>query len=100
MHLFMHISDFVQKVTKTGSPDFVPVSERIATFDNDSTLWTEQPMYVQVMFALNRVKALPPRHPEWRTKSPINAILAGDTTALLASGTEAWSKSWPPRTAA
>ena len=80
------IIDFVKKVTKSGSPDFVPVAERIATFDNDGTLWTEQPLYVQVMFALDRVKALAPKHPEWKTKQPFKAILAGDTNALLASG--------------
>ena len=80
------ITDFVKKVTKSGSSDFVPVAERIATFDNDGTLWTEQPLYVQVMFALDRVKALEPKHPEWKTKAPFKAILAGDTKALLASG--------------
>lgn len=55
---------FVNKVTKAGSPDFVPKPERIATFDNDGTLWAEQPMYFQLIFALDRVKALAPQHPE------------------------------------
>jgi hypothetical protein len=58
------IVDFVAKVTKKGSPDFVPPAERIATFDNDGTLWAEQPMYFQLFFALDRVKALAPQHPE------------------------------------
>ena len=60
------ITDFVKRVTTEGSPDFVPVTERIATFDNDGTLWCEQPMYVQLHFALDRVQALAPQHPEWK----------------------------------
>src|SRR5688572_19911170 len=60
------ITDFVAKVTKQGSPDFVAVPERIAVFDNDGTLWCEQPIYVQFAFALDRVKALAPEHPEWK----------------------------------
>ena len=64
------IVEFVDKVTKEGSPDFVPPAERIATFDNDGTLWCEQPMYFQLLFALDRVKALAPQHPEWKTKEP------------------------------
>jgi hypothetical protein len=67
---------FVEKVTKEGSPDFVPVTERIATFDNDGTLWAEQPIYFQLRFALDRVKALAPQHPEWKTKSPFNKLLS------------------------
>jgi hypothetical protein len=59
---------FVEKVTKPGSPDFVPVPERIATFDNDGTLWAEQPMYFQVFFIFDRIKALAPQHPEWKDK--------------------------------
>jgi hypothetical protein len=70
------IVSFVEKVTKEGSPDFVPVAERIATFDNDGTLWCEQPIYVQFRFALDRVKALAPQHPEWKTKSPFNKLLS------------------------
>ena len=66
---------FVEKVTKEGSPDFVPVAERIATFDNDGTLWAEQPMYVQLRFALDRVKALAPQHPEWKKKQPFQKLL-------------------------
>jgi hypothetical protein len=56
--------DFVARITREGGPDFVPPAERIATFDNDGTLWTEQPMYIQMVFALDRVKALAPQHPE------------------------------------
>ena len=67
---------FVEKVTKEGSPDFVPVPERIATFDNDDTLWCEQPMYVQLRFALDRVKALAPQHPEWKRKQPFKKLLS------------------------
>jgi hypothetical protein len=67
---------FVEKVTKEGSPDFVPVAERIATFDNDGTLWAEQPIYVQFRFALDCVKALAPQHPEWKKKSPFNKLLS------------------------
>ncbi len=67
---------FVEKVTKEGSPDFVPAPERIATFDNDGTLWAEQPIYFQLRFALDRVKALAPQHPEWKTKSPFNKLLS------------------------
>jgi phosphoglycolate phosphatase-like HAD superfamily hydrolase len=77
---------FVERVTKDGSPDFVPVNERIATFDNDGTLWAEQPLYFQFQFALDRVKALAPRHPEWKIQEPFNHLLAGDMKALMAGG--------------
>jgi hypothetical protein len=80
------IADFVTRVTTPGSPGFVPESERIATFDNDGTLWVEQPMYIQLAFALDRVKALAPRHPEWRDIQPFKAVLEGDLKALAASG--------------
>src|SRR5512139_1919166 len=69
---------FVAKVTNPGSPDFVAVPERIATFDNDGTLWCEKPMPVQLYFALDRVKALAPRHPEWKHKEPFAALLKGN----------------------
>ena len=72
------IIEFVTKVTTPGSPDFVPVPERIATFDNDGTLWCEKPLPVQLYFALDRVKALAPQHPEWKTKEPFASILKGD----------------------
>ena len=77
---------FVEKVTKEGSPDFVPVAERIATFDNDGTLWAEQPMYFQLLFALDRVKALAPQHPEWKDKEPFASLLKGDVKGALAGG--------------
>jgi hypothetical protein len=77
---------FVEKVTKEGSPDFVPVPERIATFDNDGTLWAEQPMYFQLLFALDRVKALAPQHPEWKDKEPFASLLKGDVKGALAGG--------------
>ena len=65
---------FVDKVTTEGSPDFVPPNERIATFDNDGTLWCEQPLYFQLLFALDRVKTLAPQHPEWKTKEPFALV--------------------------
>ncbi len=77
---------FVEKVTKEGSPDFVRLEERIATFDNDGTLWAEQPIYFQFAFAIDRVKALAPQHPEWKKQQPFAAVLSGDKKALLASG--------------
>ena len=77
---------FVEKVSKDGSPDFVPEPERIAVFDNDGTLWTEHPMYVQLAFALDRVKAEAPNHPEWATTQPFQAVLEGDMKALAAAG--------------
>src|SRR5258707_1500077 len=80
---------FVEKVTKPGSPHFVPVPERIATFDNDGTLWCEQPVPVQLYFALDRVKALAPQHPEWKTKEPFASLLKGDVNAALAGGDRA-----------
>ena len=80
---------FVAKVTKAGTPDFVPSAERIATFDNDGTLWAEQPMYFQLLFALDRVKALAPQHPEWKDKEPFTSLLKGDVKGALASGEHA-----------
>jgi len=80
------IIDFVEKVTRPGSPDFVPVSERIATFDNDGTLWCEQPVPVQLFFVLDRVKALAPQHPEWQTQEQFASILKGDLKTAMAGG--------------
>ena len=79
------IIDFVAKVSKQG-PDFVPPSERIATFDNDGTLWAEQPMYIQIFFALDRVQELAPQHPEWKTQEPFASLLKGDVKSALAGG--------------
>lgn len=82
------IVSFVKKVTKEGSPDFVPPAERIAVFDNDGTLWCEQPMYFQVLFTIDRIKALAVDHPEWKTTEPFKSALAGDMKGLMASGKE------------
>src|SRR5579863_5228096 len=83
------ILNFVAAVTREGSPDFVPASQRIATFDNDGTLWVEQPIPVQLAFALDRVKVMAPLHPEWKDKQPFKAALEGDITTLAASGDHA-----------
>jgi hypothetical protein len=83
------IVEFVAKTTKAGSPDFVSVPERIATFDNDGTLWCEQPIYFQLLFALDRVKVLAPQHPEWKTKEPFASLLKGDVEGALAGGEHA-----------
>ncbi|MEX5214481.1 MAG: haloacid dehalogenase-like hydrolase [Nitrospiraceae bacterium] len=80
------ITDFVARVTVEGGTDFVPPAERIAVFDNDGTLWAEQPMYFQFLFAFDRVKALAPQHPEWKTKEPFASLLKGDLKAALAGG--------------
>jgi phosphoserine phosphatase len=80
------IITFVEKVTKPGSPDFVPIPERIATFDNDGTLWSEQPVPVQFYFVADRVKALAPQHPEWKDKEPFASLLKGDLQAALEGG--------------
>ncbi len=77
---------FVETVTKEGSPEYVRPAERIATFDNDGCLWSEQPMYFQAMFAFARVKAMAPQHPEWKTKEPFASVLKGDVKAALAGG--------------
>jgi hypothetical protein len=80
---------FVERVARPGSPDFVPVPERTAVFDNDGTLWCEQPLPVQLYFALDRVKALAPQHPEWKTHEPFASLLKGDLKAALAGGDHA-----------
>jgi hypothetical protein len=80
------IVEFVEAVTAEGAPGFVPEPERTATFDNDGTLWVEHPMYTQLAFALDRVKAMAPDHPEWKTTQPFQAVLEGDLKALAASG--------------
>jgi phosphoglycolate phosphatase-like HAD superfamily hydrolase len=80
---------FVEKVSKEGTPDFVPPAERIAVFDNDGTLWAEQPMYFQLFFAIERIKALAPQHPEWKEKEPFASLLRGDVKAALAGGEHA-----------
>jgi hypothetical protein len=80
------ILDFVKRVTAEGGSDFVPAPQRIAAFDNDGTLWCEQPIYNQGAFAFDRVKAMAPQHPDWKTRQPFAAILAGDMKAVAASG--------------
>jgi phosphoglycolate phosphatase-like HAD superfamily hydrolase len=82
------IVDFVAAVTRPG-PQFVPAAERIATFDNDGTLWAEMPLYFQVMFAMDRAKALAPSHPEWKDTEPFKSAVAGDMKTALAAGTKA-----------
>lgn len=80
------ILDFVERVTTPGSPDFVEPAARIATFDNDGTLWSEQPAYFQFLFAIDRVRAMAPDHPEWKDKQPFKAVLENDLAAVAASG--------------
>ncbi len=80
---------FVDAVTTTGNKNFVPPAERIAVFDNDGTLWAEQPFYFQLAFALDRVKAMAPEHPEWKTTEPFKTLLTGDVKGTLAQGEKA-----------
>ena len=83
------IVDYVTKTTTVGSPDFIPVKDRIATFDNDGTLWSEQPFYFQLAFAIDRIKALAPAHPEWKSTQPYKAVLEGDMKTVMAGGEHA-----------
>jgi len=83
------ITAFVEKVTQEGSPDFVPPAERIATFDNDGTLWSEQPMYFQAFFIFDRIRVLAPQHPEWKETEPFASVLKGDMKSALAGGEKA-----------
>ncbi len=80
------IVDFVERVTDPASPAFVPEAERIAVFDNDGTLWSEQPMYFQLTFAIDQVKALAPEHPEWTTQQPFKAVIENDMATLAQGG--------------
>jgi phosphoserine phosphatase len=82
------IVEFVQAVATPGSPEFVVPEERIAVFDNDGTLWVEQPIYTQLAFAMDRVKALAPEHPEWASEQPFKAVLENDRAALADAGIE------------
>jgi phosphoserine phosphatase len=86
------IIEFVATVSTPGSPNFVPEPERIAVFDNDGTLWSEQPLYFQAFFIFDRIKQLAPQHPEWKTQEPFASVLKGDTTAALAGGESALIK--------
>ncbi len=83
------IVEFVDAVTREGSPDFVPPAERIAVFDNDGTLWAEQPTFFQLSFALDRVRALAPQHPEWKDQEPFASVLRGNLKGVLAGGEKA-----------
>ena len=80
------IVEFVARVTREGGPDFVPIPERIATFDNDGTLWSEKPVPFQVVFAFDQVKAMAAAHPEWKTKEPFASVLKGDVAEVAATG--------------
>ena len=80
------ITTFVSRITDSGSPDYIPPAERIAVFDNDGTLWAEQPAYFQLFFAIDRIKTISARHPEWKDTEPFKSILAGDLNAALAGG--------------
>ena len=92
---------FVQGVTDPRSRSYVAPAERIAVFDNDGTLWSEQPAYFQLAFAIDRVKALAPQHPEWKTKQPFQGVLEGDLKAVAATGERGLMEtSWRPTPAA
>lgn len=80
------IVGFVQKVTDKGSKDFVPPAERVATFDNDGTLWAEQPVYFQALYALDRIRQMAPDHPDWKTTEPFKSAINGDVKGLMANG--------------
>jgi len=80
------IVNFVERVATKGSPDYVPPAERIATFDNDGCLWSEKPVYFQLLFAIDRIQQLAPNHPEWKTQEPFRSAIAGDLEALAAAG--------------
>jgi phosphoserine phosphatase len=80
---------FVERVTRPGSPEFVAAAERIAVFDNDGTLWGEQPAYFQLLFAIDRVRALAPKHPEWKTQEPFASVIRGDMATAVKGGNQA-----------
>src|SRR5690606_17139713 len=80
------IINYVKDVTTDGSANFIPVADRIATFDNDGTLWSEQPAYFQLFFAMDRIKALSADHPDWKNKQPYKAVLENDMNALMQQG--------------
>ena len=82
------IIDFVERVTDENSDDYVPVDQRIATFDNDGTLWSEQPMYFQLAFVMSRIHTMAPQHPDWKEKEPFASVLKGDLQNAMLSGEE------------
>jgi hypothetical protein len=83
------IIDFVTKTTKDGGADFIPVTDRIACFDNDGTLWTEAPVPFQLFFIVDRIKAMTPQHPEWKNKQPFKGVIEGDLKSAMAGGEKA-----------
>ena len=83
------VIEFVTEVTAVGGPGFVPADQRVAVFGNDGTLWAEQPAYAQIAFAIDRVKALAPQHPEWRDQQPFKGVLENDLGPLIAGGEHA-----------
>jgi hypothetical protein len=91
-HAKRAIVDFVARVTRPGSPEYVPPEARIAVFDNDGTLWLEQPAYTQLVFTLQRVQQLAPQHPEWKTQEPFRSVLKGDMNGVAATGEEGATK--------
>ncbi len=86
------ILDFLEATTREGGPDFVAPAERVAVFDNDGTLWVEQPVYAELVFAFDRIRALAPQHPEWAEREPFRSVLAGDMAQLARSGMEGLSQ--------
>ena len=86
------IVGFVERTTRSGGPDYIAPAERIAVFDNDGTLWAEQPLYFQLAFTLDRVKALAPQHPEWKEQEPFASVLKGDVKGALAGGEHAMAE--------
>ena len=86
------VVEFVRTTTDPASPHLVPAEERIATFDQDGTLWVSHPLYAQAMFALDRVHALAPQHPEWKKKEPFKAVLAGDRAAMAKFSEGDWAQ--------
>lgn len=86
------ITSFVEKVTREGTPDYVAPGDRIATFDNDGTLWSEQPMYFQAIYIFDRIKELAPQHPEWKDEEPFSSVLKGDLASALDGGEQALMK--------
>ena len=83
---------FVTRVTSEGGEAFVPAGDRIAVFDNDGTLWAEKPFYVQLFFAIDRIRELAPQHPEWQTTEPFASLLKGDIKTALGGGQQAIAK--------
>src|SRR5262249_16105779 len=88
-HAKRSIVEFVETVTKPGSPEHIPIAERIALFDNDGTLWAEQPTYFQALFAFDRIRQLAPQHPERKTSEPFASVMRGDDKSGLAGGMHA-----------